>query len=254
MTTLQKPIVFFDLETTGVNIATDRIVEISLLKYHGPDQKEIKTLRLNPTIPIPPQATAIHGIGNMDVADCPTFALEAQNLLAFIGDADLGGFNSNNFDIPLLIEEFLRVGINFSLEGRQCIDMMRIYRHFEKRDLTAALKFYCDKDLNNAHSAEADVVATFDVFEAQLQRYQEALPEGVKTMAVISIENDYVDTAKRMIYINGEAIFNFGKHKGKPVTEVLRVEPQYYDWMMKGDFAQHTKIKLKEIKDKLSKA
>jgi DNA polymerase-3 subunit epsilon len=251
MIEITKPIVFFDLETTGINISSDRIIEICMLK-HAPDATtETKTYRLNPTIPISPQATAIHGIGNMDVVDCPTFALLANDILEFIADSDLAGYNSNGFDIPMLIEEFMRCGISFNIDNRKCIDVMRIYKHFEKRDLSTALQFYCNRTHENAHAAEADVIATYDVFKAQLQKYNDTLQGDYAKVAEVGGMESMVDTSRRMIMKDGEPIFNFGKHKGKPVKEVLRVEPQYYDWMMKGDFALHTKQKLKEIKQSM---
>ncbi len=251
MLSIKRPILFFDLETTGINTSSDRIVELSMLKHLPNGETLIKTMRLNPTLPIPPQSTAIHGIGNMDVVDCPTFALVANELLEFIGDSDLAGYNSNGFDIPVLIEEFMRCGIAFNIDNRKCIDVMRIYKHFEKRDLATAVSFYCNKTLENAHSAEADVVATYEVFKAQLIKYNDTLQDNYETVAELGGMESMVDTSRRMVMKDGIAIFNFGKHKGKPVKDVLQVEPQYYDWMMKGDFGLHTKQKLKEIKQNM---
>jgi len=249
MLQLDKPILFFDLETTGTNISYDRIVEISMLKYNTDGSTEQRTLRINPSIPIPPQSYEIHKISNDDIKDCPTFNDVAQDINTFIGDADLAGFNSINFDVPLLIEEFIRAGIQFSMDNRRNIDVMRIYKHFEKRDLSAAMQFYCNQELINAHSAEADVKATFAIFLAQNSKYEESLNGNMDTIASLMQLDNYIDTGKRMVKNNdGEIIFNFGKHKGKPVKEVLHIEPQYYDWIMKGDFALHTKQKLTEIK------
>ncbi len=246
---LKNPLVFFDLETTGINIVKDRIVEISILKVYPNGKEEIKSRRINPEQPIPAEATAIHGITDEDVKDCPTFKQVAKSLADILEGCDLAGFNSSRFDVPLLAEEFLRAGIDFDMRKRKFVDVQIIFHKKEQRTLEAAYKFYCDKELENAHSAEADTLATYEVLKAQLDRY----PDLVNDIAVLSQEyssfNDNVDLAGRMVYDeNGVEVFNFGKHKGKPVVEVLRNEPSYYSWMMDGDFPLNTKQILTKIK------
>ncbi len=248
---LQRPLAFIDLETTGINIAKDRIVEISILKVMPDGNRHIKTHRMNPTIPIPPEVTAIHGISDADVQDEPTFADLADKLYIYLEGCDLAGYNSNRFDIPLLVEEFLRAGIDFSIENRQLVDVQRIFHQMEKRTLEAAYQFYCQKELNNAHSAEADVKATYEVLCSQLSRYEKELENDVAFLHDFSQEQQYVDLGRRIVLENGVELFNFGKHKGKPVREILQKEPGYYGWIMNGDFLQHTKKKLKEIKAKM---
>jgi len=245
---LKRPIVFFDLETTGTDVAKDRIVEISILKLHPDGKKEVKTRRVNPEMPIPAGSSEIHGIYDEDVKDEPTFAALAKSLAQFIGNSDLAGYNSNKFDVPLLMEEFLRVDVDFDLESRKLVDVQNIFHKMEQRTLVAAYKFYCGKDLVNAHSAEADIKATYEVLESQIERYEE-LENDVDFLADFSKRNDTADLMGRIVFNEeGVEVFNFGKHKGKPVTEVLEKEPSYYDWMMKGDFPLYTKKILTGIK------
>lgn len=256
---LKKPLAFFDLETTGVNVVKDRIVEISIAKAMIDGSVEVKTKRINPTIPIPLEVSLIHGIYDADVADCPTFKNIAKSLASFIEGCDLAGFNSNRFDIPMLVEEFLRAEIDFEVKNRRMIDAQRIFHIMEPRNLGAALKFYCGKELIGAHGAEADTIATLEVLDAQIKRYegQVALDDNGKEFSPIANDMDVlhkltaanvVDFAQRMTFKGGVEVFNFGKHINKPVLEVLKAEPSYYDWMMKGDFPLDTKRKLTEIK------
>jgi len=243
---LNRPLVFIDLETTGVNLSTDRIVEIAIIKIMPDGSKCIKIKILNPQIPIPKSSSSIHGITDEKVKEAPTFKQVANELKQFIDDADFSGYNSNRFDIPLLIEEFLRAGITIDMTNRRMLDVQHIFHMMEKRTLGAAYKFYCEKELNDAHSAEADATATWEILEAQLTRY-EHLGNSLDTILQFTGEEKFVDFARRFIMQNDTEVFNFGKHKGRPVSDVLRVEPQYYDWMMKGDFPLHTKQKLTEI-------
>ena len=246
---LKNPLVFFDIESTGLNVATDRIVEISMVKVNIDGSCEVKTRRLNPTIPISEEAYKVHGISNEDVAGEPTFAQIAKSLAKWLEGCDIAGYNSTKFDIPLLSEEFLRAGVDFDFRKRKTIDVQNIFHKMEQRTLVAAYKFYCQKDLNNAHSAEADTMATYEVLKAQLDRDPEDLQNDVKFLADFSTRSKFADYAGRIVYDdNGVAIFNFGKHKGLPVTEVLRKEPSYYAWMMNGDFTLDTKKVLTEIK------
>ena len=245
---LNKPIVFFDLETTGVNVATDRIVEISILKLHKDGKKEIKTRRINPTIPISPESTSIHGISDEDVKDEPTFKSLAKGIAQFIGNADLAGYNSNKFDVPMLMEEFLRAEVDFDLSSRKLVDVQNIFHRMEQRTLVAAYKFYCNKDLIGAHGAEADNLATYEVLEAQIEKYPE-LENDVNFLSEFSKRGNNADLMGRIVFDeNNVEVFNFGKHKGKPVEEVLKNESPYYDWMMKGDFPLYTKKVLTAIK------
>lgn len=244
---LTRPLAFIDLETTGTNVATDRIIEISVIKVM-PDKSVInKTKRINPGIPIPAATTAIHGIKDEDVKDAPTFKQVANEYKQFLEHCDIAGYNSNRFDVPLLVEEFLRLDLNFDINSRRFVDVQKIFHLMEKRTLGAAYKFYCDKDLTNAHSAEADAMATYEILEAQLIRYEQQLKPDVEALAVFTKEDEYVDFARRMTIQNGIELFNFGKYKGRPVRDVLKSEPQYYDWMMKADFPLNTKQKLTEI-------
>jgi DNA polymerase-3 subunit epsilon len=243
---LSRPIVFFDLETTGVNLGSDRIVEIAMIKIWPDGSQKIKSLRINPEMKISAESTSIHHISDDDVKDKPTFKQEANNIKQFMDNCDLGGFNSNKFDIPLLIEEFLRVGIDFQYEKRRFLDAQKIFFQMEPRNLAAAYKFYCDKTLENAHSAEADAVATWEVLDAQLAKYPQ-LGDSLDSILKVVGEDDVVDFARRMVRIEGVICFNFGKHKGRSVEDVLQKERSYYDWMMQGDFPQHTKQKLTEI-------
>ncbi|HBI81397.1 MAG TPA: DNA polymerase III subunit epsilon [Bacteroidales bacterium] len=244
---IKNPLVVFDLETTGIDVAKDRIVEIAVLKVFPNGNRESKVRRVNPEIPIPPEATAVHGITDADVKDAPTFKAIAKSLANYIDGCDFAGFNSNKFDLPLLAEEFLRAGVDIDLKKRKFIDVQTIFHKMEKRTLTAAYKFYLDKDLVNAHSAEADTLATFEILCAQLERYPE-LKNDIDFLAEFSSFNRNVDFAGRIIFDDkGVEIFNFGKHKGKPVVDVLRAEPSYYSWMMNGDFPLHTKKVLTSI-------
>lgn len=245
---LKNPIVFFDLETTGINIVKDRIVEISFVKVHPNGKEETKTRRINPEMPIPPESTAIHGITDEDVKDCPTFKEIAKSLAAQIEGCDLAGYNSNRFDIPLLAEEFLRAGIDMDLNKRKFVDVQTIFHKMEQRTLSAAYKFYCDKSLENAHTAEADTMATYEILKAQLDRYPD-LQNDIDFLSKYSSFTNNVDFAGRMIYNEeGKEVINFGKYKGKLVEEVLKVDPGYYSWIMNGDFPLNTKKILTEIK------
>ncbi len=244
--TLKRPIIFFDLEATGVDHAQDRIVELAMIKIHPDGKREQYVKRINPGMPIPPVVTAIHGISDEDVKDAPLFKNIAHQVFDWMKNCDLAGYNSNKFDIPLLAEELLRVGIDVDFTERNMIDVQQIFFKMEARTLSAALKFYCDKDLENAHSAEADVNATIDVLEAQLDRYSN-LGQDVKSLHSFTGGEEYVDYARRMILKDGHPIFNFGKYKGRKVEEVFTQEPQYYDWMMQADFSLHTKQKISEI-------
>jgi DNA polymerase III subunit epsilon len=247
MLQLARPIAFIDLETTGVNLANDRIVEIAIVKMMPDGSRQTKRKLLNPDMPIPAESTEIHGITNEMVKDAPTFKAVANELKQYIEGCDLGGYNSNRFDIPLLMEEFLRSGIDVDLSKRRMIDVQHIFYQMEPRTLTAAVKFYCNKELEGAHGAEADINATIDVLLAQLQRY-EKLGNSVDSILSTIGEEKIVDYARRLAYDDkGVEVFNFGKYKGRSVAEVLKSEPQYYDWMMKGDFPLHTKQKLTEI-------
>ena len=243
---LTRPIAFIDLETTGINISTDRIVEIAIVKISPDGTRLVKRKLINPEMPIPVGSTEIHGITDEMVKDAPSFKQAANELKQFIDNCDMGGYNSNRFDIPMLIEEFLRVGMEFSIDGRKLVDVQRVFHMMEQRTLSAAYKFYCQKTLDGAHSAEVDATATWEVLEAQVERYPQ-IGNTVESIVKFTGEDDIVDFARRFIKDKGIEIFNFGKHKGKPVTQVLKEEPQYYDWMMKGDFAMNTKQKLTEI-------
>ena len=245
---LKNPIVFFDLETTGINIASDRIVELSVLKVNVNGSEEVYTRRINPEMPIPKQSSDIHGIYDADVKDAPTFKSIARELAKFMEGCDIGGFNSNKFDIPLLAEEFMRVGVDFDMQKRRFIDVQTIFHKMERRTLEAAYKFYCDKDLTEAHSAEADTRATYEVLKAQLDHYPE-LENDVVALSKFSTQNRNVDFAGRIVYNDkDEEVFNFGKYKGVKVVEVLEKDPGYYGWMMNGDFPLYTKKVLTNIK------
>lgn len=246
---LKNPIIFFDLETTGTDTVKDRIIEISYLKVNPNGKEEVKTKRINPEMHIPESSSAIHGIFDEDVKDCPTFKQVAKSLAQQMEGCDLAGFNSSRFDIPLLAEEFLRAGVDIDFSKRKMIDVQIIFHKKEQRTLEAALKFYCNKELENAHSAEADTRATYDVLKAQLDKYSDLENDMEKLAKEYSFFNNNVDLAGRMIYDeNGIEVFNFGKHKGKPVTEVLKNEPSFYAWMMDADFPLNTKQALTKIK------
>ena len=244
---LQKPIAFFDIESTGVNVATDRIIELAIIKIFPDQHEESQIYKLNPCIPISAESTEIHGFTDDMVKDFPTFSDKANDIFSFIEDCDFGGYNSNRFDIPMLVEEFLRLGKILEIKNRKMIDVFRVFTAMEKRDLSTAYKFYCNKNLENAHSAMADIKATYDVLQAQLDRYED-LYSDINSLHEISKDVDFVDLGRRMVYVNGEAVFNFGKFKGRPVKQVIREEPSYYSWIMRNDFMLHTKQKLKEIK------
>jgi DNA polymerase-3 subunit epsilon len=252
---------FFDLETTGTNIGKDRIVEISILKVMPDGEKKTKTMRFNPTIPIPNEVSLIHGIYDVDVANSPTFAQQAGNIAAYIENCDLAGYNSNKFDIPMLLEEFLRAGIDFPIKNRKFVDVQNIFHIMEKRTLEAAYKFYCDKKLENAHSAESDVMATYEVFMSQLQRYADTeitdktgktvkpVVNDINALAEFTKMNDNADPSGRLVYnTKGEETINFGKYKGMVAEEVFKKDPGYYSWMMDGDFPMYTKKLITEIK------
>ncbi|MBL0884232.1 MAG: 3'-5' exonuclease [Chitinophagaceae bacterium] len=243
---LTRPLAFIDLETTGINISLDRIVEIAIVKINPDATQQVKRKLINPMMPIPKGASDVHGITDEMVKDAPTFKQVANEIKQFIDHCDIGGYNSNRFDIPMLIEEFLRVGIDFSTDGRKLVDVQKVFHMMEQRTLSAAYKFYCQKTLEGAHSAEVDATATWEVLEAQVERYPQ-IGNTVESIVKFTGEDDIVDFARRFVRENGVEVFNFGKHKGKPVTQVLKEEPQYYDWMMKGDFPMNTKQKLTEI-------
>jgi DNA polymerase-3 subunit epsilon len=245
---LKNPLVFFDLETTGIDIASDRIVEISYLKIKPNGEEISKTRKINPERPIPAQASEIHGIYDEDVKDCPTFKQIAKSLAADIEGCDLAGFNSNRFDIPLLAEEFIRAGVNIDLNKRKFIDVQTIFHKKEQRTLSAAYKFYCEKELDNAHTAEADTRATYEVLKSQLEKYED-LKNDVEFLSDFSSFNKNVDFAGRFIYNDkNEEIINFGKYKGRRVVEVLMTDPGYYTWMMDNNFTLDTKRALTNIR------
>jgi DNA polymerase-3 subunit epsilon len=257
---LKNPLVFLDLETTGINIVTDRIVEIALLKILPDGKQSEKLMLINPEMPIPAQSSAIHGIKDEDVKDAPTFKEVAKVLAKFVEGCDLAGFNSNRFDIPLLSEEFLRAEVDIDLKKRKFIDVQTIFHKMEKRTLGAAYEFYCNKELENAHSAMVDTVATYEVLKSQLDRYSAAEAEArgkkfsplvndVDQLSEFSSFDRNVDFAGRIVYnSDGVEVFNFGKHKGKPVEQVLREEPGYYGWMLNGEFPLYTKKVLTAIR------
>ena len=244
---LQKPLALIDIESTGINLIQDRIIEIAILKLFPDTKEQVKVFRVNPGIPIPEASTEYHHITDEDVKDSPSFKEKANEILEFIGNADLGGFNSNHFDIPILTEEFLRADIMFDTRNRNMLDVFKIFIKMEKRDLSSAYQFYCKKEMVNAHNAEADIRATYDILLAQLNKYDE-LENTVDFLHNFSKDGEYVDLGRKMVYKDGIPHFNFGKHKGRPVEDILRQEPQYYNWIMKNDFLSDTKQRLKEIK------
>jgi DNA polymerase-3 subunit epsilon len=245
---LKNPIIFFDLETTGLDIANDRIIEIAYIKVYPNGNEESFTYRINPERPIPAESTAVHGITDADVAGENTFRQIAKSLAEYIKGCDLGGFNSNRFDIPMLAEEFLRAGVDVDLKKRKFVDVQTIFHKKEQRTLSAAYMFYCGKELEGAHSAEADTLATYEVLKAQLERYED-LPTDIAGLAEFSQHTRTADYAGRILYDEQDReIFGFGKHKGKLVEEVFRKEPSYYDWMMEGDFPLYTKQVITQIK------
>ena len=251
---LNRPIAFIDLETTGLNIASDRIIEISIVKILPGGETEIKTERVNPTIPISPQAMAVHGIKDEELKDKPTFAELAPSLLQFISNSDLGGYNAIKFDVPLLVEEFLRAEVDFDTKNRKVVDVQNIFHKMEQRTLVAAYKFYCNKELTNAHSAEADTIATYEVLKAQLDKYENTpfkdkkgdisypVKNDINILSEFSYHTKNADLVGQIIFNdNNEEVFNFGKYKGKSVEKTFTSEPQYYDWMMKSQFPLSTK-------------
>lgn len=263
---LTRPLAFIDLETTGVNVASDRIVEICILKVNTDNSTEVKTMRINPGMPIPEVSSRIHKIYDNDVKDCPAFKQVAAQLANFIGNADIAGYNSNKFDVPLLLEEFLRAEVDFDLSNRRLIDVQNIFHIMEPRTLAAAYKFYCDKSIENAHSAEADIKATYEVFLAQLKKYENTEVTDAKGNLVKPVKNDMqalseltaktknADLAGRIIFNDaGVEVFAFGKHKDKPVVEVFEKEPSYYSWMMNGDFPLYTKKIITQIRLRMKK-
>lgn len=261
---LKRPICFFDLETTGTNVSSDRIVEIAITKVFPDGTEEVKCRKLNPTIPIPIESSLVHGIYDEDVKDEPTFKQVAKGLFDLMKDCDLGGFNSNRFDVPLLLEEFHRVGIDFEIAHINLVDVQNIFHQMEQRTLVAAYKFYCDKDLTNAHSAAADTDATYEVLKSMLDKYEASeftdrdgktsipVVNDIEKLAEFSKRNNNVDLAGRFVFDKNEIeCFNFGKHKGKPVEQVLSEEPSYYAWMMNGEFSINTKKVLEAVKLRL---
>lgn len=239
---LTRPAIVFDLETTGINFTRDRIIELCIIKIHPDGLEETKSRRINPGIPIPPASTEIHGITDEDVSGCPTFDQVAKSLYEWIEGCDIIGFNSNKFDVPMLVEEFLRAGVDVDLSGVRLIDVQNIYHKLERRNLSAAYKFYCGKELVDAHSAEADTRATYEILMAQLDHYPDDLTNDVVSLSEFSRYNNNVDFAGLLIYDEaGEIIINFGKYKGKPLREVLIKDPGYYGWVQQADFTLDTK-------------
>ena len=246
--TLSRPLIFFDLETTGINVSKDRIVELSILKIMPSGDEILKTWRVNPTIPIPEKASKVHGIYDADVKDKPTFAELAREINAFIDNSDLAGYNSNKFDVPLLLEEFLRADVDFDIRKRRLVDVQVIFFKKEPRTLSAAYRFYCDKELVNAHTSEADVKATYEVFKSQIDRYED-LKCDIAQISKFSAQMNSADFAGMVIYNDqNKEVFNFGKHKGVPVDEVFQKEPGYYNWIMNADFPLYTKKILTAVK------
>lgn len=243
---LERPICFIDLETTGINVSTDRIVEIAIVKIGVDGSKQVKRRLVNPEMPIPKASSDVHGITDEMVKDAPSFKALANEIKQFMEGADIGGYNSNRFDVPMLNEEFLRAGMSVDMESRKLLDVQKVFHMMEQRTLSAAYQFYCHKTLEDAHTAEADATATWEILEAQIKRYPQ-IGNTVDAIVKFTGEDEIIDFARRLAYENGVVVFNFGKHKGKSVVQVLKEEPQYYDWIMKGDFALHTKQKLTEI-------
>lgn len=258
---LKRPIAFFDLETTGLNITTDRLIEISILKVMPDGKEEQKTWRVNPGQPIPEQSTVFHGIKDEDVKDLPQFKEVANDISRFLSGCDLSGYNAIKFDIPLLMEEFLRCDVSFDLSNRNLVDVQTIFMKMEPRTLKGAYRFFCQKDLEDAHSAAADTYATFEILKAQIERYQDTIYEdaaGNKSKPVLndmqalhrfSSHHRFADLAGQIVYNDSDVeVFNFGKHKGRTVEEVFQKEPSYYEWMMKGEFPLYTKKLITAIK------
>lgn len=250
---LKRPLVFFDIESTGLSPEKDRIVEISLIKVYPDGHEEVRTRRINPECHIPEESTAVHGITDDDVRNCPTFRQVAKSLASMIQGCDIAGYNSNRFDVPLLGEEFIRAGVEVDFSRCRFIDVQTIFHKMERRTLEAAYKFYCEKDLTEAHSAEADTRATLEVLKAQLDRYPEDLQNDVEFLSSFTTQQRNLDLAGRFVYNEkDEVVINFGKHKGTSVAEVLKKEPGYYDWVMKADFPEDTKQHLTRLRFKLA--
>lgn len=245
---LKNPMVFFDLETTGTNIVSDRIVQIAYHKVYPNGKEETKSFLVNPEMPIPPESTAVHKITDADVADCPTFRQIAKEIVRDIEGSDLAGYNSNRFDIPLLAEEFLRVETDIDLSKRKFVDVQVVFHKMEQRTLSAAYKFYCNKELEGAHDASADTLATYEVLKAQLDRYPE-LQNDVEFLSKFTTQSNNVDFAGKFVYNDkGEEVFNFGKYRGQRVVDILKTDTGYFGWMLSGDFSLHTKKVLTNIK------
>lgn len=246
--TLRRPLLFFDIEATGLDTSRDRIVELSYIKVSPDGSEEAQTIRFNPTIPISAEATAVNGITDEDVAQCPTFADKAAELARVFSGCDIAGYNSNHFDVPMLVEEFIRAGVEFDVSACNLVDVQGIYHKMEKRTLAAAYQFYCHKDLENAHTAMADTRATLEVLRAQLDHYGDQIPHSIEGLAEFSRFNKNVDLAGRIIYDDkGTPVFNFGKHRGRPVEWVVKNEPGFISWMLQADFPQNTKQALTRL-------
>ena len=253
---LEKSLAIFDLETTGINITSDRIVEIAIIKAHPDGTEERYCQRVNPQMPIPKNISEIHGIYEEDILNEPTFAEIADTVVAFIGESDLAGYNSNKFDIPVLAEELMRVGSTFDISKRKFVDVQNIFHKMEQRTLAAAYQFYCKKDIENAHNALYDAQATWDVLKAQVERYED-LTNDISFLSEFSKAGNFnlLDFAGRLaIDEDGNAIYNFGKHKGKTIKQVSLIEPGYYGWMLDADFPLYTKQCLRKEMDKIKKA
>jgi len=246
MLELKKPLAFIDIEATGMNLCKDRIVEIAIIRISTDNSRQVKRKLINPEMAIPAATTDIHGITDEMIKDAPVFRQVANEIKQFLENCDLGGYNSNRFDIPILMEEYLRIGMEWDVKGRRLLDVQKIFHMMEQRTLGAAYKFYCEKNLEGAHGAEVDAQATYEVLEAQVKKYSQ-LGTTVDSILKCIGEEQIVDFARRICIENGVEVFNFGKYKGRAVSEVLKTEPQYYDWMMKGEFPLHTKQKLTEI-------
>lgn len=247
MLQLKKPLAVIDIEATGSNVTTDRIVEIAMIKYLPDGSRTVKRKIINPQMPIPAAITAIHGITDEMVSSAPTFKATAQEIKQFLDGCDLACYNAYRLDIPMLMEEFIRAEVDFDIKNRKLVDVQKIFHQMEQRTLSAAYKFYCSKELEGAHGAEADASATAEILFAQIERYPQ-LGNNLDTIIKAVGEDNIIDFARRLAYDEkGVEVFNFGKHKGRPIADVLKAEPQYYDWMMKGEFPANTKQKLTEI-------
>src|SRR5215212_6195340 len=246
MLQLKKPLAFIDIEATGTNVSTDRIVEIAIIKTFPDGNRTVKRKIINPQIPIPQVCIDMHGITNEMVKEAPVFKQVAQEIKQSLDGCDLACYNAYRLDIPLLMEEFIRAEVDFEMKGRKIVDVQKIFHQMEQRTLSAAYKFYCNKSLEGAHGAEVDAAATSEVLEAQIERYPQ-LGSSLDTILGFLGEDQIIDLARRFVMEKGVEVFNFGKHKGKPVADILKAEPQYYDWMMKGEFPMNTKQKITEL-------